>query len=121
MAQVIVRINGRGYPVACEDGQEPHLERLAAYIDQRVADLIKDIGQVGDARLLVMAALLIADELADAYDELQELRRPGTAQDGDATAARIAAAEEKAAAGLETLAARVAALASRIEERRASN
>jgi cell division protein ZapA len=106
MAQVSVRINGRQYQVACEDGQEEHLDKLAAYIDQRVADLVKEVGQVGDARLLVMSALLIADELADAYDELSELRAvkavppppdPDTVRAAEAARNAAAAAEARAA------------------------
>lgn len=109
MAQVNVRINGRLYQVACEDGQEAHLEKLAHYIDQRIEDLVRDVGQVGDARLLVMVSLLIADELADTYDELHELR--------DAERNRAPSlSEDDLAAGLESLAARVDALAERIEQ-----
>ena len=115
MAQVNVRINGRQYQVACEDGQEGHLDKLAAYIDQRVAELVKDVGQVGDARLLVMSALLIADELADAYDELSELRAVNTMPpppDPDtvraAEAARHAAASAEARAATAELAAKAA-------------
>jgi cell division protein ZapA len=115
MAQVNVRINGRLYQVACEDGQEAHLERLAHYIDQRVEELVRDVGQVGDARLLVMVSLLIADELADTYDELQELRA------GQSEARRSAEAEDALAADLEAMAARVSALAERIERGQAAD
>jgi cell division protein ZapA len=115
MAQVSVRINGRQYQVACEDGQEAHLDKLAAYIDQRVSELVKDVGQVGDARLLVMSALLIADELADAYDELSELRAVNTMPpppDPDtvraAEAARHAAVSAEARAATAELAAKTA-------------
>jgi cell division protein ZapA len=115
MAQVSVRINGRHYQVACEDGQEAHLQKLAAYIDDRVSELVRDVGQVGDARLLVMAALLIADELADAYDELEELRGVNTilpAPDPDtvraAEAARNAAAAAEARAATAEMAAQSA-------------
>lgn len=109
MAQVNVRINGRLYQVACEDGQEAHLEKLAHYIDQRVEELVRDVGQVGDARLLVMVSLLIADELADTYDELQELREADRRR-------ATALSEDDLAAGLEALAARVDTLAARIEQ-----
>jgi cell division protein ZapA len=107
MAQVGVRINGRQYQVACEDGQEAHLQKLAAYIDDRVSELVRDVGQVGDARLLVMASLLIADELADAYDELEELRGvntvppppdPETVRAAEAARHAASAAEARAAA-----------------------
>jgi cell division protein ZapA len=65
MAQVEVSINGRGYLVACDDGQENHVARLGQYLDQKVSVLVKSVGQVGDARLLLMAGLLVADELSE--------------------------------------------------------
>lgn len=74
MGQVAITINGRSYEIACDDGQEDHLARLGLYLDQKVADLVNNVGQVGDARLMVMASLLIADELADAYDELADAK-----------------------------------------------
>lgn len=118
MAQVSVRVNGRHYQVACEDGQEAHLEKLGAYIDQRVSELVKDVGQVGDARLLVMAALLIADELADAYNELEELRDLQTAPPGpDPETVRAAEAARNAAAAAEARAA-TAEIAARAAEQR---
>jgi cell division protein ZapA len=65
MAQVTVRINGYAYAVGCEDGQEPHLQSMAAQVERRI-DRIKAIGgQSGEARLLALAALLMADELHD--------------------------------------------------------
>ena len=65
MAQVTVRINGYAYTVGCEDGQEAHLQAMAAQIEQRI-DRIKALGgQSGEARLLVLASLLMADELHD--------------------------------------------------------
>ena len=74
MAQVAVTINGRKYDIACDDGQEAHLTRLAQYVDRRVDELVAAVGQVGDARLLVMASLLVADELSEVYTELDGLR-----------------------------------------------
>lgn len=74
MAQVKVKINGRTYEVACDDGQEDHVARLGNYVDTKVVELAAQIGQVGDTRLLVMAALMIADELSEAYGELEDIR-----------------------------------------------
>ena len=65
MAQVTIRINGYAYAVGCADGQEGHLQSMAGQIERRI-DRIKAIGgQSGEARLLVLAALLMADELHD--------------------------------------------------------
>jgi len=65
VAQVTVRINGYAYTVGCEDGQEPHLEKMAQEIEQRIASIKAIGGQSGEARLLMLAALLLADELHD--------------------------------------------------------
>lgn len=65
MAQVTVKINGYAYAVGCEDGQEQHLQSMASQVERRI-DRIKAIGgQSGEARLLALAALLMADELHD--------------------------------------------------------
>ena len=110
MSQITVVVNGRKYDIACDDGQEAHLTRLAQYIDRRVDELIAAVGQVGDARLLVMASLLIADELSEVYTELDGLRnnrRPNAiAQSGSGPVSpndlnRLAERVEKIAEALE--------------------
>jgi cell division protein ZapA len=74
MAQVQLTVNGRIYAVACEDGQEANVLRLGRYIEQKVAGLAKTVGQVGDARLMLMAGLLVADELSDTELQLNQAR-----------------------------------------------
>ncbi|MAI12517.1 MAG: cell division protein ZapA [Rhodospirillaceae bacterium] len=84
MAQVDVSVNGQSYRIACEDGQEDRLVDLAAMVDEKVIDLVNQIGQVGSNRLLVMAALIIADELVDLKNEAgssQELEDNTNQQD----------------------------------------
>ena len=61
--------NSSRLSIACEDGQEDRLVDLAALVDEKVLDLVDQIGQVGSNRLLVMAALIIADELVDLKNE----------------------------------------------------
>ncbi len=63
MAQVTVTIAGRTYRMACGDGEEAHLEGLAALYDSRIEEMRRGLGELGDMRLHVMAALMIADEL----------------------------------------------------------
>jgi len=58
--------------MACDEGQEHHLARLAHELDQRIARLRTSFGEIGDMRLTVMAALMISDELAEA---MQRMRR----------------------------------------------
>ncbi|MCE7998721.1 MAG: cell division protein ZapA [Rhodobiaceae bacterium] len=73
MGQVNVSINDRSYSVACGDGEEEHLRELARYLDGHVGELAKSVGQVGDARLLLLAGLLVADEYADALKRVESL------------------------------------------------
>ena len=73
MAQVEVTVNGRQYLVACEDGKEEHLLELADYLNRSVTELVQSIGQVGEARLMLMAGLLIADELFDSRNSIIKL------------------------------------------------
>ena len=70
MAQVSIEVNGRPYQVGCEDGQEQHLRELALIFDRQVRQVSQEMGQLGDTRLLLMGALLLADELADARNRL---------------------------------------------------
>jgi len=65
MAHVTIRINGYAYTVGCEDGQEQHLTQMAAEIEQRIGSIKAIGGQSGEARLLMLAALLLADEVHD--------------------------------------------------------
>jgi len=109
VAQVNVEINGRKYQIACDDGQEAHLTRLGNYIDNRVQELVAAVGQVGDARLLVMVSLLVADELSDAYAELEVAR---SADDG---AAAMLRAEESLSVRVESLAERIEKIAEHLE------
>ena len=83
MSHVNVTINGRQYRMACEEGQETRLLRLAEMLESRVTDLRGKFGEIGDQRLTVMASLTIADELQDAerrirgFEEEIEVLREG--------------------------------------------
>jgi len=68
MAQITVTINNKHYPLACADGDEDRLRKLAAYVDSKTIALAKQLGHVNEARLILMAAVLIADELHDSLD-----------------------------------------------------
>ena len=92
MGQVVVKVNGRDFPLSCADGQEPRIRRLAQYVDAKIGDFVGRVGQVGEARLLLLAALVIADELSDANDALeQERNRSQTADFAGAPPADAAA------------------------------
>ena len=100
MGQVSVPVNGRSYAITCDDGQETRIRRLAQYVDAKVAEFVGSVGQIGEARLLLLAALVIADELSDANDALErERNRAENASNGtDETAGRVAPIAE----GLQT-------------------
>ena len=73
MSQVSVTINGRQFRMACEDGQEGHLMNLARDLDSRIDGLRAKFGEIGDTRLTVMAALTIADSLAETALRIKRL------------------------------------------------
>jgi cell division protein ZapA len=113
MAQVNVTINGKSYPVACDDGQEERIRHLARYLDGKVAEFAKSLGAVGEARLLLLAGLVVADELAEANEQILRARRGAAA--GNGPGRHDAAAEAVLAAGIDDLAARIEAIAARLE------
>ncbi len=72
MAQIDILVNDRSYKVACQDGQEERLMRLAAHLDRETHALGRELGQIGEARLLLLAALTVCDELFEARMKLSE-------------------------------------------------
>ena len=73
MSQVNVTINGRQFRMACEDGEEARLSRLAEELDASIATLRTRFGEIGDTRLTVMAALTLADQLSETKEKLHRL------------------------------------------------
>ena len=108
MGQVVVTVNGRAFPLNCADGEEPRIRRLATYVDGKITDFIKTHGQIGEARLILLAALVIADELSDTSDLVQtersRSRLNGAGEDNSAVAV-----------GIRGLAARIESIAARLE------
>ena len=75
MSHINVTINGRQYRMACEEGQEVRLLKLAEALESRVTELRGKFGEIGDARLTVMAALTVCDELVDANTRLHAMEQ----------------------------------------------
>jgi cell division protein ZapA len=73
MAQVVVQVNDRPYTMQCADGEEGHLRELAHVLDLEVARIKDSVGAVGDMRVLLMAGLMVADQLAEARRRIGEL------------------------------------------------
>jgi cell division protein ZapA len=73
MGQVTVTIAGKAYRMACDEGEEANLQELARQIDNRMESLKRNFGEIGDQRLTIMAALTVADQLAEAKRRIVEL------------------------------------------------
>lgn len=110
MSQVSITINKRAYTIACDDGQEGHLQTLASKVDGRITELVAGMGQIGDQRLLVMASLLLADELEDMRSENTRLKDSSRPSDV------MSAPEATLVRGIEALADRIEAVAQQVEQ-----
>ncbi len=110
MAHVTVTIAGRAYRMACDDGQEEHLTRLAQDVDARIDQLRAAFGEIGDQRLSVMAAITIADELAEAKRRIRTLE-----QDLESQRAARAATLERMEQSEQAMASAVLTAAERLE------
>ena len=106
MSQVTIHVNGRPYMVGCEDGQEPHLAELARLFDRQVRQVSADVGQLGETRLFLMGALLLADELADTRMRMSAMQAELARLQSDRARfeSRAVSALEGAAKRIETLA-----------------
>jgi cell division protein ZapA len=117
MAQVTVTIGGRVYRLACNEGEEPHLETLAREIDAKIDEIRTSFGEIGDQRLIVMAALTTADELSEARRTIAALEKQAAdaadlgseaEREADKQAAFVAEALSEASHRIESLAAALA-------------
>jgi cell division protein ZapA len=108
MAQVTIHINGKPYVVGCEDGEEQRLKELAASLDAKVRDLGVNAGALGETRLMLMGALVLADEAL-------ELTNRAVAAESEVTRlkAELGAAEVRAAQAVEAAAKKIESLAGR--------
>jgi cell division protein ZapA len=118
MAQVSVTINGRQFRMSCEDGQEDHLMELARELDNRIGGLRSKFGEIGDTRLTVMAAITVADELAEAAVRIKRLEAELAAlQDARVTASdRNKAAQASVATALSSAAERIEGITRKLNQ-----
>lgn len=113
MSQLDIQINGRVYNIACDDGQEEHLKKLAVFFGDRVEELAGTLGQIGDARLMLMTGLMIADEMSDAYAEIDDFKLELAALK---KATSDTSEDEKGVEIIGSMAARIEAMAVKLEQ-----
>ena len=118
MSQVNVSINGRQFRIGCEDGEEGHVRQLAKEFDDRIGTLRTQFGEIGDARLTVMAALMVADELSETLKKVRKLEEElAGLQDARGTAAGRAQATQVAlVAAFNSAAERIEAMAKKLNQ-----
>lgn len=118
MGQVTISLNGKSYRLECDDGEETHLTGLAEQIGRQIEILKERVGQVGDDRLLLMAGLVLADELHASRRQLQELDSKLTAIMEDRVSAdqHVESAQAELANQIEAAAERIQALTDRLAQ-----
>lgn len=109
MAEVTVTVNGRPYTVGCESGQEAHIADLAAQLDDNVRQVAGAVGQLGETRLFLMGALMMADEMSDLRSRLAEAESELARRQ-----ANKARDEMRAVTAIETAAKKIEAIAAKI-------
>jgi len=108
MPEIAITVNGRNYRVTCGEGEEARLQALARDFDARVQTLVRAVGQAGEAQLLLVTGLMLADQLDEVRAELERARAapPPPRDDG---------AERQATALIDGLAQRIEAIAEELE------
>jgi cell division protein ZapA len=116
MAQVNITISGKTYRMACDDGQEAHLTALGERLDQTIDQLRVRFGEIGDQRLTVMAAITMADQHAESERRLRQTQGElsGLEEARAAVVERQEVTESGLARSMEAIAARLEAIAERL-------
>ncbi|MDF1586715.1 cell division protein ZapA [Geminicoccaceae bacterium 1502E] len=107
MPMVDITIAGRRHNLQCDEGQETRLKRLSGYIDSKASEVLRRNPQLTEARAMLLTSLLVADELMDAYEEIQQLRTRATLD--------AKAHEESGVKAMEKIAERLERLAGELE------
>jgi cell division protein ZapA len=116
LAKVQIEINGRRYAIGCDEGQEEHVMRLARYFDEHVKRLASSVGQIGDQRLFLMGALIVADEMHDLKVRLDKAEAEIARLSDVRAQAAQAALDPAPVTALDGAAGRLEALAARLEQ-----
>jgi cell division protein ZapA len=110
MGEISVTLNGRTYRLECGEGEEKHLLALTEYLGSHVETMRKKFGQVGDDRLILMASLVVADELWELRRQVEEMKSALTEARRDKSAS-----DQSAKSAQSDLVARIGAAAERLE------
>lgn len=119
MGKVNLEINGRKYALGCDDGEEERLLRLGNSLNERVQSLANQFGQIGDVRLLVMAGIMMEDELAELESASQSQAEEMTADirtEADRATKAAAKTETQASDALSDAASKIEKLAERLRK-----
>jgi cell division protein ZapA len=116
MPLVNVSVNDRPYTIACDEGEEEHLRELAAHVDSKVRELTETVGQAGEQRLLLMAALVISDSHFESLALLEKRAREiaELTESKEKLTRRLAELEERAVGALDSAAKRLDDIAVRV-------
>ena len=128
MPEVTIKIGGRSFDVACQEGEEHFLQSAAGLLDNEASILMDQIGRLPEARMLLMAGLMLADKTAAVEDRIKEVEAQLASRDAELTRLQSAAGAEPqrievpvvpdaVTETLAELAARAEALAAQLEER----
>lgn len=112
MAEVNISINGRVYEIACDNGQEGRVVDLATYIDHKLQQIARSGAAYNDAHLMVLTALVLADELFETRAHASEIEMPVA----PAQAAATKEDEQALVSALEKLAKRIDSIATRVQQ-----
>lgn len=113
MAEISITINGRNYGIACDDGQEKRVQELGRYVDGRLREIARAGGATNESHLLVLTAIILADEIADIRSQSHASMAPVAQPVG----VRISEEEEEAiVSAIDLLAARIDAIAGNLQK-----
>src|SRR6056297_539554 len=132
MPEVEIEIGGRTFEVACQEGEEHYLHAAAKMLDEEASVLSAQIGRIPEARMLLMAGLMLADKTAGVQDKLREaedkmaekeaeLQQLRNAPTPEAQKIEVPVVPESVTEAMAEIAARAEALAEQVEGQGASN
>lgn len=119
MPELTITIGGRAFPVACQEGEEHFLRAAAAMLDAEAQPLISQMGRLPEAKMLLMAGLMLADKTAAVEDEIRSLKaRIADLESRPETRVEVPVIPPQVTESLAEIAARAEALADRLDDAR---